>query len=184
VGLMQLLPGTARDMGLKPGEEYDARRNIEGGLKYMAQLKKKYSGDLTKATAAYNFGPGNYDKFLSGKKELPTETAKYMTTVGGAYERGKGGSGTSLASVVPIRGTPVSAPKALPMAPQPTTTAEAPKPFTGKTEGDLALIEEVRLTNSLLTRQVALLQRGGTGASGRAPVFSKEGEAVQSGGLG
>ena len=55
VGVFQLMPGTASDLGVNP---YNETENIEGGISYLAQLYRQF-GDWTKALAAYNGGPGN-----------------------------------------------------------------------------------------------------------------------------
>ena len=61
LGLMQLMPGTARDMGvanvLAPDE------NIQGGVKYLAMLLEENRGDTTLATAAYNAGPNAVKRY-------------------------------------------------------------------------------------------------------------------------
>ncbi len=55
VGMFQLLPSTASDLGVNP---YNESENIEGGISYLAQLYRQF-GDWTKALAAYNGGQGN-----------------------------------------------------------------------------------------------------------------------------
>ena len=62
IGVMQLMPGTARDMGVK--DPYDPAQNIEGGVKYLAKMLRKYD-DPKLAAIAYNWGPGNTDRWLS-----------------------------------------------------------------------------------------------------------------------
>ncbi len=59
-GLMQLMPATARSLGVK--NSFDAHDNIMGGTKYIAQQLKAFGGDLKLALAAYNAGPGNVKK--------------------------------------------------------------------------------------------------------------------------
>jgi hypothetical protein len=77
-GVMQLMPGTAKDMGVE--DAFDPYQNIEGGIKYLAMLNKKYD-DPKLVAIAYNWGPGNTDKWLrSGAdvSKLPAETLKYI----------------------------------------------------------------------------------------------------------
>ena len=59
VGEMQLMPGTARALRV---DANDARQNYRGGAAYLGLLLKRYDGDLERALAAYNAGPGAVDR--------------------------------------------------------------------------------------------------------------------------
>ncbi|HXS74123.1 MAG TPA: lytic transglycosylase domain-containing protein [Rhodanobacteraceae bacterium] len=60
-GLMQLMPGTAADMGVS--DAFDISQNIGGGAKYLAQLLHDFKGDVTLAAAAYNAGEAAVRKY-------------------------------------------------------------------------------------------------------------------------
>jgi soluble lytic murein transglycosylase-like protein len=61
IGIFQLLPSTAADLGVNP---FDAAQNIQGGVTYLGQLLGRY-GDPATALAAYNWGMGNVDAAIA-----------------------------------------------------------------------------------------------------------------------
>ncbi|HEV2468731.1 MAG TPA: lytic transglycosylase domain-containing protein [Candidatus Sulfotelmatobacter sp.] len=60
-GLMQLMPGTASQLGVP--NVFDPRANVEGGTKYLRELMERYNFDIPKALAAYNAGPQRVEQF-------------------------------------------------------------------------------------------------------------------------
>ncbi|WP_366924005.1 lytic transglycosylase domain-containing protein [Metallumcola ferriviriculae] len=74
VGLMQLMPGTAKYLGVDP---YDPQANIEGGARYLSMQLKEF-GNLKQALAAYNAGPGNV---YNSRYLYISETQNYLRRV-------------------------------------------------------------------------------------------------------
>ncbi|MDR1300047.1 MAG: lytic transglycosylase domain-containing protein [Oscillospiraceae bacterium] len=77
VGVMQLMPGTARSLGVT--DSYDPEQNIMGGAKYLRQMLDEFNGDTQLALAAYNAGPGAVKKY--GGIPPYAETQGYVRTV-------------------------------------------------------------------------------------------------------
>ncbi len=82
IGPMQLMPDTAKSLGVDP---HDPAQNIEGGVKLLKQLTDHYGGDFSKAAAAYNAGQGAVDR-AGGVPKIP-ETQQYVDKVGEQMEQ-------------------------------------------------------------------------------------------------
>ena len=81
IGLMQLMPQTAQQLGVDP---HDPVQNVEGGVRYLRDLLVRYDFFLWRALAAYNAGPGAVDKY----KSVPPyrETINYVNRIDRAFK--------------------------------------------------------------------------------------------------
>jgi len=77
-GLAQLMPGTARDLGVDPDDPF---ANLEGGARYLREQLDRFDGDLELALAAYNAGPGRVIR--SGGVPRIRETQMYVAAIMG-----------------------------------------------------------------------------------------------------
>jgi soluble lytic murein transglycosylase-like protein len=85
IGVMQLMPGTAKALDADPR---DTEQNIDAGTRLLHDLLIKYDGDVVKALAAYNAGPGAVDHYNG----LPPyrETQQYVNKVITDYQKNGG----------------------------------------------------------------------------------------------
>lgn len=77
LGLMQLMPGTAAELGVH--DPLDPRQNVEGGVKYLRKMLNTFGGDMEKAVAAYNAGPGSVQRY--GGVPPFAETQNYVRRI-------------------------------------------------------------------------------------------------------
>src|SRR5581483_940451 len=79
-GLMQLMPATSAEFGVS--DPFDPKQNIQAGAKFLKQLLTRYSGDVTKALAAYNAGSARVDQ-ADGVPAI-RETMHYVSSILGS----------------------------------------------------------------------------------------------------
>lgn len=105
-GLMQLMPGTAADLGV--GDPFDVAQNIRGGAEYLAQLLKQFNGDERLATAAYNAGAQNVQKY-NGVPPFD-ETRVYVQRVATLHKRYRDAASNAVttATTAPVGAPPKS----------------------------------------------------------------------------
>jgi len=76
MGLAQLMPGTARYLGVNPA---DPAANLIGGARYLRELLDQFDGDVEKALAAYNAGPARVRS--AGGVPAIAETRAYVASI-------------------------------------------------------------------------------------------------------
>lgn len=84
-GLMQLLPDTARRLGVR--NVFDPKENIDAGTRYLSQLLQRYDNNLALALAAYNAGPDRVKQY--GRVPPYRETVVYVKRIQQEYSRRK-----------------------------------------------------------------------------------------------
>ncbi|WP_372393981.1 phage tail length tape measure family protein (plasmid) [Azospirillum sp. HJ39] len=78
-GVMQLMPGTAKWLGV---DASDTQQNIQGGVKFLSMLGRQFGGNWTNAIAAYNAGPTRVQQHLTQGRALPAEAVTYVERFG------------------------------------------------------------------------------------------------------
>lgn len=161
-GVMQLMPGTARDLGVNASDE---DQNIDGGVRYLKQQYDRFGGDVQLASAAYNAGPEAVARH--GGVPPYRETQNYVRTVTGGGDVGLpsaaellgGGAsanpspnatgGGGLPSAQDLLGGPAAAPAPrpvpnAPIAPRPNVAADAVTGLaSGGEKGVMGLLDQV-----------------------------------------
>jgi Transglycosylase SLT domain len=130
VGLMQLMPTTALELGVK--NMYSAAENLEAGVRYLHTLLDRYNGDLDRALAAYNAGAGAVDraggvpKYRETREYVKKVTSNYLAadagrpmSATGAPHSGLTGATSSSASSAALKTNPQATPKAPVVVPPP-----------------------------------------------------------------
>jgi len=114
-GLMQLMPGTASQLGVP--NAFDPQANVEGGTKYLRELLDRYNFDLVKALAAYNAGPQRVEQF--GGVPPYYETRAYVARIVRDFNKKKVAQQKAAASTAKTASVKKTGTK--------TTTASKPK---------------------------------------------------------
>ena len=113
-GLMQLMPGTASQLGVP--NAFDPQANVEGGTKYLRELLEKYNFDMLKALAAYNAGPQTVKRF--GGVPPYYETKAYVARVVRDFNKKKA---AQQKAAVARKSSPSTSPNAHAMAAKPSS---------------------------------------------------------------
>lgn len=129
IGPGQLLPGTAKDLGVDP---YDTEQNIDGAARYMRQNLDRFGGDQRLALAAYHAGPGSAEAALRNPAGNP-KTNAYVNAIAGDGAAPDLDS-MSLEQLQALRAQvagPPKRPAAPPMKPKPPVLTDAAKGAAG-----------------------------------------------------
>ena len=87
-GLMQLMPATAKEMGLSLEDRWDPKKNIYAGTGYILKYADKYFNNMVvDSLRGYNMGPYGYRAYLAGTRSLPKETREYSEKIAAHYKK-------------------------------------------------------------------------------------------------
>jgi hypothetical protein len=107
-GLMQLMPGTASQLGVP--NPFDPQANVDGGTRYLRELLERYNFDLLKALAAYNAGPQRVQQY--GGVPPYRETQAYIARIVKDFNRKKIAQGVAASPAQKAATTKTTKPKA------------------------------------------------------------------------
>lgn len=134
VGIFQLMPATAADLGVDP---FDVYQNIRGGVTYLRQQLQRY-GQWDAAIIGYNCGPGCADDVLAGRREIPAGTLAYLAYVGAVTGYGASPIAQRMTSTTQVASgsTPgsTSAPASTARLPSSDTAAQPAAPLVQKNQ--------------------------------------------------
>jgi Transglycosylase SLT domain len=139
-GLMQLMPGTASQLGVS--NPFDPNSNVEGGTKYLRDLLEKYNYDPVKALAAYNAGSRRVDKYHGVPPYY--ETQAYIARIIRDYNRQKIAENPALG-----RNTPPRAWKAAALKKSPQASAARIRPTPAKPAAQASNITKAAIATSI-----------------------------------
>jgi hypothetical protein len=126
-GLMQLMPQTASQLGVK--NAFSPEANVEGGTRYLRELLERYNFDLVKALAAYNAGPQRVEQY--GGVPPYYETKAYVARIVRDYNKklaAKNAARPAAKKSSSTKSTGTSVPAAKPHKSTPQTQAKASSP--------------------------------------------------------
>jgi len=127
VGVMQVMPATAKQYGFNPKDLHDPEKNITAGVTVLKDMLDKSENDPMIAAAKYNWGP-NHDFFKTGEGDIPQETKDYLKRI--KSYGGFGGEAPSSEQTPAEQAPPPEEPIEVPPAaeiPVAQPTAETPK---------------------------------------------------------
>jgi hypothetical protein len=132
IGVMQLMPATAAQLGVDPT---DLTQNVYGGVTYLGQMLSMFGGDPVAALAAYNWGPGRVQQAQSlygaaWFQHIPSSVQRYVQSILGTVQTAY----SVTPSVVPFTPAPAATPAGSLFLPTPL-----PSPATGSLWPQLAI---------------------------------------------